>query len=242
MYEDLNEIKKFWNDFAKEYTAIQRESQLSIQQDVVTYLQRQALLPQESFLDLAGGSGKYISYFIPYVKKYVLVDLSSSMLQIAADNYKYPNLSLVESSQQAFLAQTQNRSFDLVFSAMNPALTTIEQLKEVIRVSKKYVCILRLVQEEDLLFSPIEEKLYGKPEELSWMSTYKKWLKNSFHSKTFHYTVDEKISAAFFRLYFADELSITELNEKMKQLFQGKKEIKNTTHYTFELLCYRVKQ
>lgn len=242
MYEDLDEIKQFWDDFAGEYNDIQNESQLSIQEDVVAYLRRQEFLPQGSFLDLAGGSGKYVPYFIPYVKNYVLLDLSSAMLQIASSNYSYSNLTLIESSQQAFLSQTKDHSFDIVFSAMNPALNSIKQLEEIIRISKKYVCILRLVQEEDQLFSPIEEKLYGKPAELAWMTSYKKWLKTPFHTKIFYYKVSEKISADFFRLYFANELKPKKLDKTVDQLFQGKKEIKNTTNYAFELLCYHVEK
>lgn len=239
MCEDLTELKQFWDDFASEYTDIQAESQLPIQKDLADFLMHQKLLPQDSFLDLAGGNGKYVPSFIAHVQNYVLVDLSSEMLQIAANNYHYQNLSLIESSQQAFFTQTQDHTFDMVFSAMNPALTSIDQLIEMLRIAKKYVCILRLVQEEDQLFSPIEEKLYGKPSDLKWMATYKRWLKRPFQTKSFHYSVSEVISVDLFRLYFADELSATELEKTIDQLFQGKTEIKNAVDYTFELLyCY----
>ena len=238
MQEKLEEIKQFWDDFAREYTDIQEESQLTIQKDVLDFFKNQGILPQNSLLDLAGGSGKYVPYFISQLQNYVLVDLSSEMLKLASNKYPYKNLSLVESSQQSFLQQTKDNAFDVVFSAMNPALTSRKQLEEMIRVAKNYVCILRLVKEEDLLFSPIEESLYGKKEQAAWMSIYKSWFKKIYHSKTFHYTTSETISTHFFYLYFKDELTSDELEKAIEALFQGQKAIENTSYYTFELLYY----
>jgi len=243
MSEKLEEIKQFWDDFAREYTDIQEESQLTIQQDVLDFFKKQGILPQNRLLDLAGGSGKYVPFFISQLQNYVLVDLSSEMLKLAADKYPYKNLSLIESSQQSFLQQAKDNTFDIVFSAMNPALTSKKQLEEMVRVAKKYVCILRLVQEEDQLFSPIEERLYGKAEHLAWMTTYKSWFENAYQSKTFHYTTSETISTHFFYLYFKDELASAELEKAIEKLFQDKKEVENTTYYTFELLyCHLEKQ
>ncbi|MDN6639842.1 MAG: class I SAM-dependent methyltransferase [Tetragenococcus sp.] len=236
MSKEIDEVRQFWDDFAEEYTTIQTESQLPIQKDVVEFLQAQSLLPQASFLDLAGGSGKYVPYIISHVQNYVLLDISSEMLRIAANNHHYPNLSFLESSQEAFLTQTKDNAFDMIFTAMNPALTSANQLTNMRRIAKKYVCILRLVEEKDPLFSPVEEKLYGKPCEFEWMNTYKRWLDPSFHTKSFDYTISETISREFFRLYFTDELPTDQLEEIMQQFFQGKKKIKNTTHYTFELV------
>ncbi|GMA08227.1 methylase [Tetragenococcus halophilus subsp. flandriensis] len=242
MPEKLEEVKQFWDDFAKEYTDIQEESQLTIQKDVFDFFKKQGILPQNSLLDLAGGSGKYVPFFISQLQNYVLVDLSSEMLKLASNKYPYKNLSLIESSQQSFLQQTKDNTFDIVFSAMNPALTSKSQLKEMIRVAKKYVCILRLVKEDDKLFSPVEEKLYGKKESLAWMSTYKSWFKNAYQNKAFHYTTSETISTHFFYLYFKDELASDELEKTIEALFQGQKAIENTTHYTFELLyCHLAK-
>lgn len=238
MRKDLNEIKQFWDDFAEEYTKIQAESKLPIQKDVVRFLKEQNILPQERFLDLAGGSGKYISDFLPYIQHYVLVDISPEMLQLAANTYTSPCVSFVESSQQSFLAKTKDNSFDLVFSAMNPALDSVEQLEEMGRIAKNYVCILRLVEETDQLFTPIEEELYGKPKELDWMNVYKSWLAPSFHTKRFYYTVNENISTDFFALYFTDELTAEQIQKKRKELFQDQRKMINTTSYIFELLYY----
>ncbi|GFK24325.1 class I SAM-dependent methyltransferase [Tetragenococcus halophilus] len=242
MQEKLKEIKQFWDDFAREYTDIQEESQLTIQKDVLDFFKKQGILPQNNLLDLAGGSGKYIPFFISQLQNYVLVDLSSEMLKLASNKYPYNNLNLIESSQQSFLQQTKDHTFDIVFSAMNPALTLQTQLKEMIRVARKYVCILRLVKEEDQLFSPIEERLYGKAEHLAWMSTYKSWFENAYQSKTFHYATSETISKHFFYLYFKDELANDELEKAIERLFQGKKEVENTTYYTFELLYCRLEK
>ncbi|MEL5941081.1 methyltransferase domain-containing protein, partial [Tetragenococcus halophilus] len=118
MQEKLKEIKQFWDDFAREYTDIQEESQLTIQKDVLDFFNKQGILPQNNLLDLAGGSGKYVPYFISQLQNYVLVDLSSEMLKLASNKYPYKNLSLIESSQQSFLQQTKDHTFDIVFSAM----------------------------------------------------------------------------------------------------------------------------
>ncbi|WP_284250983.1 hypothetical protein [Tetragenococcus osmophilus] len=40
-------------------------------------------------------------------------------------------------------------------------------------------------------------------------------------------------------MYFTDELTIEQIQQKVNKLFQDKKEVINSTSYTFELLYYK---
>ena len=56
----MSEEQEFWDDFAAEYAEIQQESQLTIAEDLATFLKTNGILPISSFVDLAAGSGRYI--------------------------------------------------------------------------------------------------------------------------------------------------------------------------------------
>lgn len=226
----LQEMIDFWDDFAQEYTTIQNESQTNITQDVIAFLTKQAIFPTSSLLDLAGGSGKYIKGFLPFVEQYVFVDFSKEMIRIAQKKNTDKKIVFLKQDQATFFKETKNQSYDIVFSAMNPALTTQNDLDELLRIAKKRVYLLRLVSDEDLIFSHLEE------EYPNLMANYKEWLKRPYHSTKFVYRLEEEVEKAFFFDYFEGEIPFDKLEEVAKIRFKNEKYFLNQRKIVFELL------
>lgn len=232
----LEEERLFWDGFAEEYAEIQAESTTTIPQDVHDFLVAENILPTNTFLDLAGGTGKYIPAILANVNDYTLVDFSEKMLQIAQDTHNYPRLQFLHCEQAVFLTQTKDNRYDVVFSAMNPALTSKQILNELLRIANKYVCILRVIEEKDELFSLFEQT----PEEWKWMETYKEWLDGKYRTQLFSYNSSESISKEFFLTYFEMDFPYSQLQKIADDLFQQTTEKLNRTTITFELLIIEI--
>ncbi|WP_048605291.1 class I SAM-dependent methyltransferase [Enterococcus massiliensis] len=235
---DLEEIREFWDQFASEYTTIQQESALPIAEDMYHYLINTGVFPTNSFLDLAGGSGRYVTTFLPSVTTYTLVDISPKMLNYARQQTPAENLRLVCSDQAAFFAETPESSFSVVFSAMNPALLQVEDLLEMNRITAKWCLILRMTRSEDC-FTSIENS--GMAEE-SLMKSYEEMLqqqKISYSKQSFQYQDEESISRDFFREYFQDQLSFQELKSHEERFFGDSDEMSNQRIHEFQLLLWK---
>ncbi|MGL5450483.1 MAG: methyltransferase domain-containing protein [Lactococcus cremoris] len=224
MDESTKELEKYWDEFSQEYEEIQNESLVNIGQELREFLLVEKLLPARDFLDLAGGTGKYIPHFSDFTDKYNIVDLSAKMLDFAqnkkADASK---IAFIHQEQAEFLEQSEKDAYDFVFTAMNPALDSKEALIELNRISQRNVGILRLIFDEDNLFSQVEQLYFPAQEQHkeAQMLLYKAWLEElnwEYKSKTFRFFLSESISAQFFSDYFSDEILNDEL-EALKQLF-----------------------
>ncbi len=244
MNEAMEMIEAFWDDFSTDYDAIQEESLVDIPEHVKKFLAREGLLPCDNLLDLAGGTGKYIPALSSLTKDYHLVDLSQQMLKFARNKKCYSEkMTLIHQEQRQFLEQTSENTYDLVFTAMNPALDDKELLLEMNRISKKYVGILRMTFDEDNLFSQVEQLFFSSQEQASGtlMANYKEWLKQlgwTFKSKTFRFLLSEKVSAKLFSDYFSDELSSEDLNRLLSLFFGEKKDYEMQRLVLFELIYW----
>ncbi|MGM0167590.1 hypothetical protein IGI39_002574 [Enterococcus sp. AZ135] len=237
MSEYLNDLKTFWDDFAEDYEAIQQESSFPIAEDLRDFLLEEAIIPCRSFLDLAGGTGRYLSVLQDYVEKYDLVDISEEMLKLAAEKSS-EHVQLVNQAQETFFRQNKQR-YDLVFSAMNPALKTKMDLLDLCQSSQNWCLLLRVVKDEDQLFSPYEEK---NPDLLlnSHYKTFLDELEIPYLTKRFAYTKQEKISRNFFQEYFAEDFSFEKLTAISEKNF-GISQQKNNWHFLdFELIYFHV--
>lgn len=222
MDDNTKEIEKYWDEFSQEYEEIQNESLVDIGQQLQEFLVTEKLLPTSQFLDLAGGTGKYIPHF-------------------SNDSNK---ITFTHQEQNKFLKNTKENTYDFVFSAMNPALESKEALVELNRISNGNVGILRLIFDEDNLFSQVEQLYLPNQEQNkeTQMLLYKAWLEElgwEFKSKKFRFFLSEKVSSQFFSDYFSDELSNTELTA-LTQLFFSETEIREMERLViFELLYWK---
>ncbi|MDM7654141.1 methyltransferase domain-containing protein [Lactococcus cremoris] len=244
MDESTKELEKYWDEFSQEYEEIQNESLVNIGQELREFLLAEKLLPARDFLDLAGGTGKYIPHFSDFTDKYNIVDLSAKMLDFAqnkkADASK---IAFIHQEQAEFLDQSEKDAYDFVFTAMNPALDSKEALIELNRISQRNVGILRLIFDEDNLFSQVEQLYFPAQEQHkeAQMLLYKAWLEElnwKYKSKKFRFFLSESISSQFFSDYLSDEISNDEL-EALKQLFFKENENRDMERLViFELLYW----
>lgn len=233
----LNDLELFWDEFAEEYETIQQESTFPIAEDLRDFLVEEAILPCRTFLDLAGGSGRYLLPLQKYVKNYDLVDISEEMLKLAAAKAA-SNVQLIKQDQHTFLSRTKQQ-YDLVFSAMNPALQTENDLLAFCKASREWCLILRVVKEEDSLFSPFEEV----SPDLLLNTRYKTFLKEwriPYRTKRFSYVKNEEISREFFQEYFADDFSFTKLTELTEKIFGDVDHKSSQQVLDFELIYFQV--
>lgn len=234
--DDLQAEMDFWDDFALEYTEIQNESAINIVADVGNYLTKQIPVKIETLLDLAGGSGKYLPVLYPLTENYLLIDFSKEMIALARKKYPLEKIEFVINEQNRFLSQTANQTYDLLFSAMNPAIRTKKDLKEIIRITKQRVYLLRVIQDEDTLFSPFEEPT----QDWTLMTQYKDWLDLPYQSHFFTYQLEETITKTFFEAYFEDDLDPKVLETALEQFFPIEETAINRKTITFELLSINV--
>lgn len=227
----------FWDDFADTYAEIQEESQLPIAKDLVAYLREINLLPLDTFVDFAAGSGKYVAAFYPFVQRYVALDFSQEMLRIIRQRVPDPQEKIIRTKkdQQSFLADPT--VYPCIFTAMNPALIDEESL---LRFCQKTTCllILRVVEESEDLFQPFEIPAEAN-DALELNNTYKRWLDQAgipWKSQQFAYVVTEVIDQPTFRAYFADDYAPSTLDTICQQVFEQKQHRISTTKIVFELL------
>lgn len=233
----LDELAAFWDDFAEDYEAIQQESLFPIAEDLRDFLLEEKIIPCETFLDLAGGTGRYLATIQREVKEYHLLDISQKMLSIAAKKAN-GNVQLINQAQETFLSQHKQR-YNVVFSVMNPALETKQDLLAVCQASKDWCLILRVVKDEDQLFSPYE----GQQKELLLNERYKTFLtewKIPYQTKRFVYTKKEEISRDFFQEYFEEEFSKVALAKIIEKNFANNEKATNRQFLDFELIYFRV--
>lgn len=234
MTEEEQELVYFWDGFAEEYEEIQQESPFPIAQELGKFLVQEKILPCQTLLDIAGGSGRYLSVFQDQVKKYTLADISPKMLELAREKRKSGYVDFLRISQEAMIKT--NKKFQVVFSAMNPALNRPEKIKELWQLSQKWCLIFRLVKDEDSLFSPYDQEVNP---ELKWMADYKNFLqkeKKEFFVQQFTFEKTEMISKAFFHAYFEDECSERELERRINEHFGVQESCKNYHKVVYELI------
>ena len=84
----MQEDRAFWNHFAADYAAAEQDSRLPLAHDVTTWMIANELLPTDSLIDLAAGTGRFAIRLAPYVRHLTLIDWSSAMLTYAKTRLK----------------------------------------------------------------------------------------------------------------------------------------------------------
>ena len=80
MNNNEQELAEFWDEFAEEYEEVQQESPFPIARELRDFLVQEGLFPCQTFLDIAGGTGRYLPFFQEQVTEYTLADISQRML------------------------------------------------------------------------------------------------------------------------------------------------------------------
>ena len=246
----MKEVEEFWDAFAKEYDEIQGESELSLSADVTNFLKKSTIFPADSIVDVAGGSGRYLLDFSVQAKQYTLVDISQKMIEKAeylAKSHQRMNCQFLHKEMTNFFNETRDSAYDYVFSAMNPAIQSVEDLLELNRIAKKGVFIFRMTQETDSLFSLIDAQLgiQQQQDELSWLSTYQDWLqelKIEVKMNSFYYQYEENFSQEFLEAYYEEFVEEGQFQAILSKLFSDTSTAISKTTICFTLLYWEKKE
>ena len=237
--------EKEWDEFAEEYYEIQQESQVTIAEDVKNYLKTEKVLPAETAADVAGGSGRSLS-LAKEINRYDLIDFSSGMLENAkkeAEKNELPNVSFIKQSLEEFIQS--NETYEMVFTAANPALVHLIQLEKLMKKSSKWCVIIRVVESIDDVFYPIEKQL-GMIEEdpntspvvMDQFETYLIDEGFKVKKKDFTYFTQESITEELMKLYYDAYAKDPVVTRYIRKLFSEKREILSTTKLTYRLLLW----
>ncbi len=234
MEEDLRNLEEFWDNFAEEYHEIQEESPFPIAKDLKDYLLKENILPTNSFVDIAGGAGRYVAELTPYCQNYLFIDISKKMIELAKKKVTSPQVTFLHLNQETFFKMPIEKEVDILFSAMNPAFENPEMFRMFVKYPAKTHLILRLIEDYDSLFSPLEEEIPSLPYE---KVALQKW-HLPFKSQIFSYKVKEIVTKAFFDTYFEEVFSTSELKEISAHYFGEADEAENIRTVCYELLIF----
>ncbi|SPS07061.1 class I SAM-dependent methyltransferase [Latilactobacillus sakei] len=246
----MNEVAEFWDDFAAEYYQIQKESQVPIVTDIEKFLTEQRLLPTNSVVDLGGGSGRYLPALAQNSQQYTIVDISEQMLRYAqVENQALAKPRSVTYQQQSvadFSQQTPDQSYDLVWMALNPAVTADETLLTITQKSRQWCGFLRLTQNIDDLFASLEQYFEIAEENPNIESTIipavVKLLTSAGYQvrqQKFQYQTTETFDRVFLEAYYA-EVPKALLSTYLDQVFANQKTRTSTTTLEYTLLYWHV--
>lgn len=122
---------------------------------------RQLLNAHSKVLDIGCGTGRHLFEFSRYTPYLTGTDISSGMLLYAQEKLKHiPHARLLHGNWMELF--TKSGEYDFVFACMTPAIASIEHLKRMCFISKKYCMLDRFVYQKDDVQEEIE-KLLGRP-------------------------------------------------------------------------------
>ncbi|KRM71592.1 class I SAM-dependent methyltransferase [Lacticaseibacillus brantae] len=235
-----------WDDFAQTYTEIQAESQLPIQSDVVKTLINHHLLPAQSVLDLASGSGRYGLKLAEHATEVTLLDWSTNMLTLAKKAAKKRQLNNITYTTADW--HTYRQSADLVFISQLPTLK-VTDLPRISQLSRQAVAINHQTRQDDHLLAEGAAWL-GIPvppvyqADANLMADYRAWLQATnqpFKRQVFTYHRTEAVTIADLVPEFDVPLGVNQV-AAMAQALTGDKDphqpVDDVIDYQFELLTW----
>lgn len=145
--ERWNERAKHWGEALDE--KIDNNKKRNV--DIVHCLQNRGVLGKNvSVIDVGAGVGLSAIEFSPYVKDVLCLDFSENMCQIGnqmvinkgIDNisFKCCDFETLDIEKEGYTGK-----FDLVFSAISPAIRSTKAIEKYLKLSKKYCCNVSFV-------------------------------------------------------------------------------------------------
>ena len=146
----MQEDRAFWNHFAADYAAAEQDSRLPLAHDVTTWMIANGLLPTDSLIDLAAGTGRFAIRLAPYVRHLTLIDWSSAMLTYAKIRLKANKKTSMTYLTDDWHQLVSSTSADLVFVSQLPTLLP-EELSLLNALARKTVILNFQTQQDDAL-------------------------------------------------------------------------------------------
>lgn len=109
-----------------------------------TLVAQNILTIESSALDIGAGSGAYSLAFSPFCKEITALDMSLGMLRLLDERCTGLKISNIRTVREMWEEYDKTQKYDVVFSAMCPAVCDMESLLKMERHSKRH-CILLTV-------------------------------------------------------------------------------------------------
>lgn len=236
-----------WNEFAATYAAVQRESRLPIEQDIVSALRTRYPLADWRVADVAAGSGRYTLPLARNAKHVTAIDWAQAMLAEAKawlQQHGQTNLTY----QQADWQQLTAPIAELVFVSQLPTLTAA-QLPQLAALATQAVAInsqtcwqsKAQVQVAQALTWSLPVAYQADPKR---MLSFQQALAASgiaYHQQTFTYhlieeTTPQEVLASFTKPYTATQANLA---AQVLGAASPQARLQTTTTYAYTLLDWR---
>ena len=156
--EKQEDLEKIWDSKSEWFFKRTEKKQENFSNRLVFKIIKEKKLLNENskVLDIGCGTGRHLLEFSKFTSYVTGTDISSKMLDYAKEKLK--NVSEAKFVHGNWMENfTKEKEFDLVFASMTPAITTIEHIKRMCLISKKYCLMERFVYDRD----PIREEIEG---------------------------------------------------------------------------------
>ncbi len=138
----------FWDSEATAYLEKVKRDEV-FYRHIVDYLRRERVFcPGDKVLDIACGPGTYTLQFAPFAASVTALDVSAGMLStmmVEAENRNLRNIKPVKSAWDQYAVRGK---YDLVFTALSPAIKGPEEFLRMETCSSRSCCYITFGEEE----------------------------------------------------------------------------------------------
>lgn len=161
--ENQEDLEKIWDSKSEWFFKRTEKKQENFSNRLVFKIIKEKKLLNENskVLDIGCGTGRHLLEFSKFTSYVTGTDISSKMLNYSKEKLK--NVSTAKFVHGNWMENfIKEKEFDLVFASMTPAISTIEHIKRMCLISKKYCMMERFVYYRDSIREEIEEILGRK--------------------------------------------------------------------------------
>lgn len=138
----------FWDGEAAAYLA-RVKTEEKVYTGIIDYLLREGVLREnDSVLDIASGPGTYTLQFAPHAKRVSALDLSGGMLAALMKEAGERGISNIRPVQSAWKDYSEAVKYDLVFTALSPAVQGPDEFLRMETFSSRSCCFVTTGTEE----------------------------------------------------------------------------------------------
>ncbi|MDD2213619.1 MAG: class I SAM-dependent methyltransferase [Oscillospiraceae bacterium] len=156
-----SETEAMWDSRAAQFSLAQQADNTGFPDKVTRLLTEKGYIKDQTVLDIGGGTGRYALPFAQIAKSVTLTDLSTAMLQEAQklaqkarlSNLRYQKL---DWEQVQIEGSSWEKSHDLVFASMCPALRSEEGLIKMSQAARKAGVINQFIKTSDSLIDQLK--------------------------------------------------------------------------------------
>lgn len=159
--QDIEKSNKMWNKRAKEFAQNIRNQKSD---DFMDFIKRKICLPNQHFIDIGSGAGKYIKLLLD---EGALVDAIEPSVEMVAQTKKYLAESGYEMHRytifnQSFQDFQTSKKYDYVLLSNSPVISFYENYDRILSMATKGIFITSWIGERDSLLERVCKELGKK--------------------------------------------------------------------------------